>query len=376
MKAYGTIAALLLSALMLQSCGNSEKDFALGADISWARSMEAGGVVFRNAAGEPRECTALMKELGLNAISLRVWVDPKPYRRPGTAEPDPSSPSYHIGLCDKEDVLAKALKVKEQGMDLLVSFHYSDTWTNPKTQPIPAAWVGHSYEQMLQDVRDHTVEVLQLLKDNGISPKWIKIGNETTNGILWNGTIGNEILSECMGHLKYNPEQYAGFINAGHEAAKSVFPEALTIAHLDCGFDQEQYDRNIGTLVANGARFDLIGMSLYPYWAAEERGRSDADGVIEDCIANIRHLYEKFGKESIIVETGYEVDMARPELMEAGRRQLAKLIRGAMDETDGHCRGVFYWEPECLPGGYNLGAFDSDARPTVIMDAFRDYAAE
>ena len=344
----------MLSALMLQSCGNSEKDFALGADISWARSMEAGGVVFRNAAGEPRECTALMKELGLNAISLRVWVDPKPYRRPGTAEPDPSSPSYHIGLCDKEDVLAKALKVKEQGMDLLVSFHYSDTWTNPKTQPIPAAWVGHSYEQMLQDVRDHTVEVLQLLKDNGITPKWIKIGNETTNGILWNGTIGNEILSE----------------------AKSVFPEALTIAHLDCGFDQEQYDRNIGTLVANGARFDLIGMSLYPYWAAEERGRSDADGVIEDCIANIRHLYEKFGKESIIVETGYEVDMARPELMEAGRRQLAKLIRGAMDETDGHCRGVFYWEPECLPGGYNLGAFDSDAKPTVIMDAFRDYAAE
>ena len=208
MKAYGTIAALMLSALMLQSCGNSEKDFALGADISWARSMEAGGVVFRNAAGEPRECTALMKELGLNAISLRVWVDPKPYRRPGTAEPDPSSPSYHIGLCDKEDVLAKALKVKEQGMDLLVSFHYSDTWTNPKTQPIPAAWVGHSYEQMLQDVRDHTVEVLQLLKDNGITPKWIKIGNETTNGILWNGTIGNEILSECMGHLKYNPEQF------------------------------------------------------------------------------------------------------------------------------------------------------------------------
>ena len=65
-------------------------------------------------------------------------------------------------------------------------------------------------------------------------------------------------------------------------------------------FDQEQYDRNIGTLVANGARFDLIGMSLYPYWAAEERGRPDADGVIEDCMANIRHLYEKFGKESII----------------------------------------------------------------------------
>ena len=33
---------------------------------------------------------------------------------------------------------------------------------------------------------------------------------------------------------------------------------------------------------------------------------------------------------------------------------------------------VFYWEPECRPTQYRLGAFTSDGRPTVIMDAFTE----
>ena len=348
-------------------------DFALGADISWARSQEARGMQFKNAAGKPRECTALMKELGLDAISLRVWVNPRRWGRPGTPQLSPDDPEYHVGLCDKEDVLAKALLAKEQGMDVLVSIHYSDTWTNPKTQPIPEAWLDHTYEQMLQDVKDHTIEVLQLLKDNGITPKWVKIGNETANGILWNGNIGEEDMEHCMGHLKYNPEQYAGFINAGHEAAKTVFPGIITMAHLDSGFDRDLFDRNIGVLVDNGAKFDMVAMSFYPYWAAEERGLDDADALIDGCIENIKHIWEKFGKETLIVETGYEVDMAHPEVQAEGHRQLAKLLKEAKYDTDGHCRGVFYWEPESMPGPYKLGAFDNNGRPTEIMDAYTDF---
>ena len=38
----------------------------------------------------------------------------------------------------------------------------------------------------------------------------------------------------------------------------------------------------------------------------------------------------------------------------------------------GHCLGIFYWEPECHPGQYKLGAFTSDGRPTVIMEAFSE----
>ncbi len=373
-----TIMKLSFLFLLLTGCkGRKEAEMSepywLGADISFARSQEARGIQYKNKEGEPRECTALMKELGLNAISLRVWVNPKPWVRPGQPTLDPSDPAYHIGLCDKEDVLAKALVAKEQGMEILLSFHFSDTWSDPKGQPIPAAWMGHSYEQMLQDVRTHTTDVLQCLKDHGVKPKWAKIGNETTNGMLWNSKDRIPIPEESMGHLELNPEQYAGFINAGAEAAKSVFPDIITLVHLDSGFDQNLYDRNIGTLIKYGAQFDQVGMSLYPYWAAKEHGMDDADKVISDCIENIKHVWDKFGKDCLIVETGFLDDPEHPEVLEEGRRQLARLLREGRDNTDGHCKGVFYWEPESMPGGYQLGAFDKDAKPTIIMDAFMNH---
>ena len=52
-------------------------DFAKGADISWYTEYEKEGLKFYNASGQERDCTTLMKELGLDAIRLRVWVNPK-----------------------------------------------------------------------------------------------------------------------------------------------------------------------------------------------------------------------------------------------------------------------------------------------------------
>ena len=80
--------------------------------------------------------------------------------------------------------------------------------------------MGHDYETMKRDLHNHTVEVLQYLKDNGIEPKWVQIGNETRNGLLWNPAQqgepedpNNVPVAEHMGHSVLDPEQYAGFIN-------------------------------------------------------------------------------------------------------------------------------------------------------------------
>ena len=348
---------------------SGEPDFWLGADISWATEYESRGYKFYNADGEERECTELMKELGLNAVRLRVWVDP----------------SAHGGWCSKEDLLVKCQRAEKLGMAILVDFHYSDWWADPAKQNIPASWSGHSYEQMKQDLAAHTVEVLQYLKDNGITPKWIQVGNETRNGFLWSvksnemgwpvhDENGNTIITESMGHAVHNPEQYAGLFAAGYDACKSVFPESIVMVHLDNGFDRELYDWNLGVLKAGGAKWDMIGMSLYPYWAMDGGFRDDAETTITDCIENIRYVSGKFDCDVMIVETGFLVDESRPEVLEEGRRQLARVIRESMNETGGRCKGVFYWEPECKPSQYKLGAFTEDGRPTVIMDAFSDWS--
>lgn len=91
------------------------------------------------------------------------------------------------------------------------------------------------------------------------------------------------------------------------------------MVHLDNGFDQDLYDFNLGVLKDNGAKWDMIGMSLYPYWALDGGFRDDEDQTITDCIANIRHVSEKFDCDVMIVETGFYVDENDPERLHRRR---------------------------------------------------------
>jgi arabinogalactan endo-1,4-beta-galactosidase len=347
--------------LMAAACTQAEP-FWLGADISGSEGQQARGEYYYDAEGNgPVEITALMKQMGLNAVRFRVWVQPRRWGRPG----QPVDSTDNRGLCNKEDVLQNCLIAKQLGMEIMIDFHYSDTWADPGHQPIPRSWLGHPYEQMKEDLKAHTVETLQLLKDNGINVKWVQVGNETTNGLLWNN-VGKEV-TDHMGHSKLDPEQYAGFLDAGYEAVKSVYPKAICIVHLDNGYDQNLYDWNLGILEKYGTRYDMVGMSLYPYWAAGN-GHTDADKVIADCAANIQHVYERFGKESMIVETGAEVNLEDPVKMAESVRQMQEIVKMARNTPHNH--GLFYWNPCCRPRGYKLGAFDMEGKPTGIMEAY------
>ena len=332
-------------AVALWAGAQEPKRYVKGADISWVTELESRGTKFCDFDGREMECTALMQALGMDAIRLRVWVNPK------------------RGFNNKEDVLVKAKRATALGMDVMIDFHYSDNWADPGKQYPPEAWKDHSYKQMKRDVYDHTVEVLTYLKVNGIEPKWVQVGNETTNGLLW-----------PTGKIDQHPEQYAGLIKAGCKGVKKVFPNAKTIVHLDNGFDHALYDYNLGVLKANKVKYDLIGMSLYPLAAVEwhpTKVRS-AEDAIDKCVSNIKRLYEWLGKETIITEVGVKV--SQPE---EGYQLLKRTIDLSREQTDGHCLGIFYWEPEAAMGyngGYDMGAFERDEqgrnRPTKIMRAF------
>ena len=340
-------------------------DFVTGADVSGLPRQEQRGVVFHDREGRERDCLELLhNDYKMGAIRLRVWVEPT-----------------RDGSSTKEDVLKMALRAQKLGMDVMIDFHYSDWWADPGSQPIPRAWQGHSYEQMKEDLRQHTIDVLTLLKENGVEPRWVQVGNETSNGLLWSVKTnergwpvkdenGKTTIVQSMGHINTEPEQYAGFIRTGYDAVKEVLPQAIVIIHLDNGYNPKLYDWNLGIVQQYGGKFDMIGMSLYPYWARQSHPEMEADQVITDCISNIRRVSEKFGCDVMIVETGFEVDLEHPEKMEEGRRQLARIIREAKSQTDGHCRGVFYWEPQTIPGGYKLGAFGRNGEPTAIMEGF------
>ena len=332
---------ILLMTLFMSLTSYASEPFWLGGDISGTTADEARGHFTMNTDSVRTETTRLMKDYGINATRLRVWVNPKD------------------GFSSPQDVLVMAKRSQELGMPLMIDFHYSDWWADPGKQNIPEAWKNFGYEEMNKAVADHTRSTLQLLKKNGIDVRWVQVGNETTHGFLW-----------PMGRFEENPHQYAGLTKAGIQAVKEVYPEAKTIIHLDDGFDQGLYDRVFDSLKADGVEWDMIGMSVYPFWAIEGNKQESELMTLVNSIANIRHLKEKYGTDVMIVETG--VDARKPV---EGKHFIDALLKASRDLTDGACKGVFYWAPEIdAEAAYHLGAF-SNGRPTEIMDAFRSAAA-
>jgi len=44
------------------------------------------------------------------------------------------------GWCNTADVVAQAVHAKNLGCRIMIDFHYSDTWADPRHQYNPAAW--------------------------------------------------------------------------------------------------------------------------------------------------------------------------------------------------------------------------------------------
>lgn len=390
MRHFNFLAFLLGSALMLTACSGSSNEkgndegndpgeevtttFVKGADISWVTELESNGHRFYNANGEERECTALMKELGLSAIRLRVWVDPK----------------EHDNWCNTTDLVTKAKRARDLGMDVMVDFHYSDWWADPGQQHKPASWKGLNLDNLKKAINDHTTDVLNALKTAGVTPKWVQVGNEIRPGMLWDEdqalSGASYDIRECdvkdsgstSEAVKYraNWANLAAFINVGYDAVKSVFSDAIVIVHLDNGYDSGLYTWFFDELKKNGGKWDMIGMSLYPYWTMQEHSEYTPDRTINECIANIKNVSNRYDCDVMVVETGMECadaqgNIASSEVLQEGKRQLARILQECRENTNGRCKGVFYWEPECKPSQYRLGAFTEDGRPTVIMEAFK-----
>ncbi|MGL4993384.1 MAG: glycoside hydrolase family 53 protein [Bacteroidales bacterium] len=306
--------------------------FARGADLSWLTEMESNGRKFYSSNGVESECMNLLREIGLNSIRLRVWVDPLD------------------GWCNKEDMLEKAKRAHLLGMRLMIDFHYSDSWADPGKQTKPAQWEGEDLQGLKSQLANHTIEVLNLLKSNGITPEWVQVGNETGNGMLWE-----------EGKASVNMSNYAELNNAGYEAVKSVFPSAKVIVHLQNGQDNSLFRWLFDGLKSNGGKWDVIGMSLYPTATTWQ-------SMNNQCLSNIQDMIERYNTEVMICEVGMPWEQST-----ASYNFLKDLRSKCESVDDGRCLGVFYWEPQAYDGwkGYSLGAFTNNGRATKALDAFK-----
>ncbi|WP_206680671.1 glycosyl hydrolase 53 family protein [Hymenobacter polaris] len=335
MRQYVTYLLLALGMLAgrLPVAAQTAPAFAKGADISWITELEANNYQFINKAGAQQDLFQLLQgDYGLNTIRLRVWVNPTG------------------GYNGAADVLAKAKRAQALGYRLLIDFHYSDTFADPAHQTKPAAWQSYTVAQLKQAVYDHTSSVLTLLKTNGITPEWVQVGNETNDGMLW-----------PEGRLTVNGfANFAAFVDQGYAAVKAVSPTSKVIAHFANGQDNGAFRYYFDGLQANGARWDVVGLSLYPDAATWPTYTAQAQANMNDMVSRYP------GKQVLVVEVGM------PAYVPLATREFLYDIIAKTQAVPGNAGlGVLYWEPEAYNWqGYTLGAWGTDGRATAGLDGF------
>lgn len=309
---------------------------AKGADVGWLSEMEAEGRVFYNDAGQQQDVLQILKDHGMDSIRLRVWVNP--------------ADGWYSGI---DDVIEQALRAKAAGMRIMIDFHYSDSWADPGKQYKPAEWQNYTFEGLMNAVWWHTYDSLTALKNAGINPEWVQVGNETNNGMLWE-----------EGRASANMQNYAWLVNSGYDAVKEVFPNAKAIIHLANCHDNANFRWIFDGLQANGGKWDVIAASSYPT-NATGYSWAEANSL---CEANLKDMSARYGSEVLIAEVGVPWDHPEAKTIVGDVINRAK----AADAI-----GVFYWEPQAYDWrGYTLGAWSpTTQRPTEALDAFLEGAS-
>jgi arabinogalactan endo-1,4-beta-galactosidase len=346
-KSKVVLQLTLLISMLFSSCSKSQttdptpiitNTFAKGADVGWLSQMEATGYRFYDADGTEKNGLQLLKDRGMNTIRLRVFVNP--------------SNDRINGHCSKDETVAMAVRAKNLGMRIMIDFHYSDTWADPAHQTKPAAWANHTFSTLLTDVYNHTFEVLTALKTAGVTPEWVQIGNEIPGGMLW--PEGNYT----------NFGQLAQLLNKGYDATKAIDPTIKVIIHIDQGNNNSRFRWFFDNARTNNVKYDVIGLSYYPYWL-----NSDYTVTIADLQNNLNDMVTRYNKEVMVVEVGGDYT-----LVQNTKDMLTATINAVRNVPNQKGLGVIYWEPEGEKtwSGYQLNCWQSNGKPSTALDAFRN----
>jgi len=369
----GLVGASALPALA--ACTTTRSDGTstpwCGADISFTLQEEAIGTRLTDETtdGAVAPIEQILANRGATAVRLRVWVNPP------------------AGYSNKKSLLTLAKRAHAVGLKIVLDLHYSDFWADQTTQTTPAAWAGQSLTELTATVREYTRQIVTDLNTQGTPPAVVQIGNEVTNGMLWpTGQV----------YHSSGREDWTGFttlLKAGvqgvHDAPGPAGP-AATMLHIQRIDHLESTRYTLDQIFVREDRFDLIGVSYYPFW----------HGPLDTLQNALDDLATRYGKDLVVAETSYPWTLnagSEPQLFVEstgilpeperfpptpdGQAAYFRALHQVLSNvSDGHGAGWLVWEPGWLPGVdahpdvdnpyANLTMFDYSGKGLPSLSAF------
>jgi len=346
-------------------------EFLKGGDVSeLLRVEDHGGKYYYK--GEERDCLEILKEAGFNIVRIRLYNDP------GNPEFSPSNRLNPHGYQNPAHTLELARRAKQHGFQILLSFHYSDYWTNGLSQFKPHEWENLEFKSLVKALYDFTYDFMKKMLEQDTLPEYVSIGNEIQGGICYpEGSVSNW-------------PQLAELLNAGHDAVKAVSPSSRVILHLDGATDYNKYENFFGNCEFYNVRYDIIGTSYYPFWSQK---------CVEDLRIFCDYVSARFGKDNIVMEIGYNWNPSAsdglpgqhenngpvqyPSTPEGQKNFMLELFNAIKCVRGGRCIGDIYWDPIMIavPGlGWEEGKrnvvdnttlFDFKGEALPVLDVYK-----
>ena len=303
----------------------------LGGDISMMSANARNGVIYKDSCGMTVDPYDLFRQQGWNMMRVRLFVDPR--NAPGA--------HHDQGVCQDLDYVADLCKtIRARGFEVMLDFHYSDTWADPAKQFTPKRWEGLDARALADSIYRYTRHSLLVLKEAGVVPAMIQVGNEITFGMDW--PVGRVDPMEDT-----NWDVFTALLKAGCKACREICPGAGIIIHTEKAGQWEMTRNYYDRLAAAGLDYDIIGLSYYPMW----------HGTIPNLGATLDALAVRFpGRPVMIVEAAYyyqhdgvnrgEEDFSQclPGTIE-GQHEFTIQLVSELNRHD-NVTGLFWWYPE------------------------------
>lgn len=330
----------------------------VGGDISLFPTYQEAGSKYKDENGKDIDLLPYLHEIGMNAMRVRLFVDPVAFQEKHPNDYDPNacqSLPYIIPLCQE---------ILNNGFELMLDFHYSDTWADPGAQWIPDSWKDLSDAELEQKIYDYTKETLITLKENNITPKFIQPGNEISYGMLW-AEYGNDIPGNHVYNTSSNAswQRFGDFLKAAINACREICSDSEIVIHTERVAQVNVLTNFYDKMSSLNIDYDIIGLSYYPYFHGNMK-------TLDNALTTLENKYPE--KSIMIVETGYPYAWEVPGTSEkvdypytyAGQNAFAQEL---VDTLLSHKKvnGLFWWWLEYnaygtqLKGWYNAPLFDS-----------------
>lgn len=358
-----------------------------GGAISWLDWEEDAGAKYYDEYGNEKDAILILKENGCNFVRLELYNNPGAY---SSAEGD----YFPEGYKNADAIFRLAKRADALGMKMQLSFMYSDYWGN---EAIPSDWLREmdgmksdeeKREYLTQAIYRYTRSFMTRLKEAGIYPEYVSIGNEIDGGILLpygSSTASGESVSAL-----------AGFLNSGYKAVKEVSPNSKVVLHISCNADDMHWQGHYGMgrwffdlMEEKRVKYDLIGTSFYPFWAQNSSEYSVKRSLdLNDLKEWSEMMTDRYDKDILIMESGYNwgvpgqlsdngaysgIYASSPE---GQREYVIDLINTVKSVKDGRCTGCLYWDPILVRQegvGYALYGEGKPRENVVETTTFFDY---